>query len=117
MAQIFTNLTLNAIHAMPQGGSLVVSTGLEGDEIYVRFQDSGVGIPPEHRARIFEPFFTTKATGEGTGLGLAVCQSLISRHRGRITVDSEVGQGSTFTVWLPPAPDKESIVGGFVGRG
>jgi signal transduction histidine kinase len=112
MAQIFTNLALNAIQAMPEGGKLIVRTGIQGEELYVSFTDTGTGISPTDQNRIFEPFFTTKAAGHGTGLGLPVVKGLVARHHGRITVDSAPGRGSTFTVWLPPAmqTEKEGLV-------
>lgn len=112
MAQIFTNLATNAIQAMSQGGKLLVRTGMQGEELYVSFTDTGTGISPADQDRIFEPFFTTKSAGEGTGLGLSVVKGLVGRHHGRITVDSEPGRGSTFTVWLPPSMEtnKEGMV-------
>jgi signal transduction histidine kinase len=112
MAQICTNLTLNAIQAMSNGGTLIVSTGMHNDMLYAAFKDNGSGIPSEHLARIFEPFFTTKSAGEGTGLGLAVCRSLATQQHGRLTVESEVGKGTTFTLWLPPAPSQEGMIAG-----
>jgi len=110
MAQVFTNLTMNAIQSMPRGGKLEISTGLENDELFVRFRDTGTGIDPEDMDRIFDPFFTTKPTGHGTGLGLAVCRTLVNQHHGDVTVDSEPGRGSTFTVWLPPADVAEALL-------
>jgi signal transduction histidine kinase len=110
MAQVFTNLTMNAIQAMPRGGKLEVSTGLENNELYVRFKDTGTGIGPEDMERLFDPFFSTKPSGQGTGLGLAVCRTLVNQHHGDITVKSEPGTGSTFTVWLPPAEVKEALL-------
>jgi two-component system NtrC family sensor kinase len=110
MVQVYTNVTLNAIQAMERDGKLIVSTGMEHDELYVRFEDTGCGIPKDQLERIFEPFVTSKAATEGTGLGLAVCRSLVVRHHGRITVESEVGKGSIFTVWLPPAQLKEGMI-------
>jgi signal transduction histidine kinase len=111
MAQVVTNLTLNAVHAMPEGGTLTISTGMQDDDLYVRFADTGLGIAKDHLEQIFEPFFTTKPAGQGTGLGLAVCRSLVEQHHGYITAESEPGVGSTFTVWLPPAGMKEATVG------
>jgi len=110
MAQVFTNLTMNAIQAMPRGGKLEISTGLENNELFIRFRDTGSGITPEDMDRIFDPFYTTKPTGQGTGLGLAVCRTLVNQHHGDITVESEPGKGSTFTVWLPPAEVKEALL-------
>ncbi|HZT07489.1 MAG TPA: ATP-binding protein [Chloroflexota bacterium] len=112
MAQIVTNLTLNAIQAMPSGGTLTISTGAENGEVFFRFQDTGVGIPLSQQQRIFDAFFTTKAPGQGTGLGLAVCRTLVAQHHGRITVESEPGSGSAFTVWLPRATVEEEMVAG-----
>ena len=103
MAQVVVNLAMNAIAATPEAGTLTVTTGMLRGEVYVRFADTGAGIAPENIDRIFEPFFTTKPSPEGTGLGLAVCRSIIAQHHGRITVESKLGNGSSFTVWLPPA--------------
>lgn len=105
--QVFLNLITNALHAMPSGGTLSVSTGQIGAEVVVQLSDTGIGIPAEHLPRIFDPFFTTRPAGQGTGLGLPVSLSIIQEHGGRITVESQVGQGSTFTLWLPvPASDE-----------
>jgi PAS domain S-box-containing protein len=102
--QVFLNLITNAAQAMPKGGTLSLRTFRLGDEVAISVSDTGQGIPPEIQDRIFEPFFTTKAAGEGTGLGLAVSFGIVQEHGGRISVESRVGQGSTFTVWLPIAP-------------
>ena len=67
----------------------------------MRVRDSGAGIDPEHLTRLFDPFFTTKPVGQGTGLGLSVSYSIVGKHHGRLEVESEPGQGATFTVWLP----------------
>lgn len=102
LQQVFTNLILNACNAMPQGGTLTIATQASGqEEIFVRFGDTGHGIPQEHLPMIFDPFFTTMPVGEGTGLGLSICYSIISQHQGTIEAESQVGQGSTFTVRLP----------------
>jgi PAS domain S-box-containing protein len=102
LQQVFTNLILNACNAMPQGGTLTVSTHANGqEEILVRFGDNGHGILPEHMPMIFDPFFTTMPVGKGTGLGLSICYSIISQCQGKIDAESQVGQGSTFTVRLP----------------
>jgi two-component system NtrC family sensor kinase len=105
---VVINLIINALDAMEQGGTIVISTGISlsasdtgkrGVEIAVT--DNGCGIPPEDLDKLFEPFFTTKEVGKGTGLGLAVSYGIVQRHGGTIRVQSEVGRGSTFTVWLP----------------
>ena len=103
LEQVFLNILLNAVDAMPDGGTLHVSSCLmENDHLEVSFSDSGVGIPPEHLGRIFEPFFSTKEGG--TGLGLSISYGVIEQHGGEITVQSAIGEGTTFTVWLPVSP-------------
>jgi two-component system NtrC family sensor kinase len=99
--QVFINILLNAIEAMPQGGTLTVSSGTEDEMVVLRFTDTGVGIPKEILPKILDPFFTTKEQGKGTGLGLSVSYGIIERHRGKLEVQSEVGKGTTFTVKLP----------------
>jgi two-component system NtrC family sensor kinase len=94
-------LAENAIDAMPQGGTLLLRAQTEGAGVRVEVCDTGVGIPQENLARIFDPFFTTKEVGQGTGLGLAVCYGIVTEHGGRVTVDSVVGRGTTFTLVLP----------------
>ncbi len=101
LQQVFTNLIINAIHAMPRGGTLTVRSRMAGEALEVAFEDVGVGIEPALQRRIFEPFFTTKPVGTGTGLGLSVSYGIVKRHGGEIRVASEPGQGSVFTVVLP----------------
>ena len=116
MQQILMNLCVNARDAMPQGGTLTLSTEqIAGRELSrlgadpardyqcIRVRDTGVGIPPEVQQRIFEPFFTTKEKGSGTGLGLAVVEGIVSRHGGFIDLRSTLGQGSIFSIYLPQA--------------
>jgi two-component system NtrC family sensor kinase len=105
LAQVLLNLVLNAADAMPEGGTLYVTSEMaENGWVAASFMDTGCGIPPENLGRIFEPFFSTKEGG--TGLGLDVSRQITERHGGRISVESEVGKGSTFTVWLPMANRK-----------
>jgi len=99
--QVFINILLNAIEAMPQGGILTVSSEIEDQMVIVGFTDTGIGIPEENLPKIFDPFFTTKKQGKGTGLGLSVSYGIIERHRGKLEVKSQVGKGTTFTVKLP----------------
>jgi len=99
--QVFLNLIVNAGQAIEASGTITISTGAGLSEIWIRFEDTGCGIPKEHLNRIFEPFFTTKPVGQGTGLGLSVSYSLVRRHGGSIEVESEVGRGSRFTICLP----------------
>ncbi|BHH84890.1 ATP-binding protein [Desulforhopalus sp. 52FAK] len=99
--QIIINIGLNAIQAMPGGGDLYISCYELGGELVMQFQDTGSGIKKENLPHIFDPFFTTKDVGEGTGLGLAVTYSLVQRMNGKIIVDSEVDQGTTFKIQIP----------------
>ncbi len=99
--QVFINILLNAIEAMPKGGTLTVSSGIEDQMAAIRFADTGIGIPKENLPKILDPFFTTKKQGRGTGLGLSVSYGIIERHRGKLEVQSQVGKGTTFTVKLP----------------
>lgn len=102
LEQVFVNLILNALNAMPDGGTLTVATrSVLGGKVEIRFSDTGVGIPQENLPSIFDPFFTTQPVGKGTGLGLAISYSIIRRQYGTIEVASQVGKGSTFTVQLP----------------
>jgi two-component system NtrC family sensor kinase len=101
LQQVFINIILNALDAMPGGGELGISLARQGDAEVVRISDTGTGIKPEHRSRIFDPFFTTKGVGKGTGLGLSISYAIVKEHDGRIDVQSEVGRGSTFTITLP----------------
>ncbi len=100
LQQVFTNLILNAVDAMSKGGTLIISTQLEQDEIAIKFQDTGAGIAQANLKKLFTPFFTTKEKGKGIGLGLAVCYGIIQRHNGKIDVSSELGKGTTFTIRL-----------------
>lgn len=103
--QVVLNLLANAADAMPRGGTISVRTSLYLDrDFIIYFQDTGVGIPKEHRDKIFQPFFTTKAVGCGTGLGLPVCKRIIEHHHGSIAVTSEVGKGTLVVVKLPIQP-------------
>ena len=101
ICQVFMNLIINAIHAQPDKGSLLIRTFASGDGAHVVFMDQGPGIPKKIQKRIFEPFFTTKEVGKGTGLGLSVSFGIINKHGGRILVRSELGQGAEFEVILP----------------
>lgn len=96
-------LATNGIDAMPDGGTLTLRTVAAGNRYVIEVKDTGSGISPEHMSKIYEPFFTTKEVGKGTGLGLAVCYGIISDHGGRINVRSNVGKGTTFSIFLPIA--------------
>lgn len=106
LQQVFVNLVMNASQAM-QGCPvrvLTVATSLQGERLAITISDTGAGMGPEVLDQIFRPFFTTKPRGQGTGLGLSVCQRIVKQHLGSIQVRSEPGQGTTFTVLLPTAP-------------
>ena len=105
MEQLFLNLVLNAVQAMPRGGELVLRTRVREDGVVAEVKDSGTGIPEEIRDRIFDPFFTTREVGEGTGLGLSVSDSITAAHGGTIEVKSTLGVGTIFRVELPLPPD------------
>ncbi|MBW8011726.1 MAG: GAF domain-containing protein [Chloroflexi bacterium] len=113
MQQVFLNLMHNSIQAMPEGGAMKVQTTVEERDgkqwIMVKISDSGEGIDQEDLPRIFEPFFTTKPSGAGTGLGLSVSYGIVSDHGGYIDVESELGEGSSFMVWLPIEIESESV--------
>ena len=99
--QAIIALAANAIDAMPNGGTLVFRAVPSNNRVIIEIQDSGIGIAPENLSKVFEPFFTTKEVGKGTGLGLAVCYGIITEHGGRLAVRSNVGVGTTFTIYLP----------------
>jgi signal transduction histidine kinase len=113
LEQVLLNLLINARQAMlGKGGSLWVKAARSGsaDELKIQVIDTGPGIPEKLLPKIFQPFFTTKGTtrngeAKGTGLGLAICKEIIEHHRGRIEVESAVGKGTTFTLYLPIAKE------------
>jgi signal transduction histidine kinase len=106
--QVFMNLLTNAAQALAgrDGAKIELATERSGDGVVIRVADNGPGIPPEILPRIFDPFFTTKDVGQGTGLGLSIVHGIVERHGGSIEVDSEVGQGTVFTVTLPVEPPR-----------
>ena len=103
LQQVLVNLSLNACEAMPNGGTLLVSTACLDNQVVVEVTDTGCGIKEEHLDRIFEPFFTTKPAGKGTGLGLSVSYGIVRQHGGTLEVESREGKGTTFTITLPSA--------------
>ena len=107
--QVFLNLITNAAQALPEtGGEIKLTTRADQDGVAVEIADNGKGIPPEVLPKIFDPFFTTKEIGKGTGLGLSISFKIVEQHGGRIEVQSEVGKGTRFTVWLPQKPPAEA---------
>ena len=152
LQQVFLNLFLNAIQAMPDGGKLTVRATVQASEqaaphgagpqragqrpvsergasaaqpltsfrmedqlLRVDVSDTGVGIPPENLGKVFDPFFTTKEPGQGTGLGLSVSYGIIEKHRGRITVSSKVGEGTTFSIFLPLKAEERTLAPSVAG--
>jgi signal transduction histidine kinase len=99
--QVFMNLLVNAAQAIEERGTVTLRTGREDDRVWVEIADTGEGIPAENLKRIFDPFFTTKPVGKGTGLGLSLSYNIVAKHHGSIDVQSEVGKGTAFRVWLP----------------
>jgi signal transduction histidine kinase len=99
--QVFMNLLVNAAHAIEERGTITIRTGRQKDEVWVEIADTGKGIEVENLKKIFDPFFTTKPIGKGTGLGLSLSYGILQKHHGRIEVQSEVGRGTTFRLWLP----------------
>ena len=107
--QVLINLAVNAIQAMPDGGRLTIRTAREGSGIRLVAEDTGIGMSDEVLKNIFTPFYTTKDVGEGTGLGLSVVEGIINSHGGSITVESRLGEGTKFGVYLPlNAPPRRS---------
>jgi len=129
LMQVITNLTTNAMNYTPAGGRVTVRTGRreeqEGKEreewVFAQVRDTGMGIAPQEQEHLFERFYRGAAAqrigASGTGLGLAICKEIVGRHEGRITVESEVGKGSTFTVWLPVLNAQERTTEAFTVHG
>jgi len=108
LQQVCTNLIMNAIQAMTDGGKLTLRTSADDSQVKIEFQDTGHGISQENMRKLFTPFFTTKGKGKGVGLGLAVSYGIIQRHHGRIEVQSKEGEGTTFTIYLPLSHEEKS---------
>jgi len=110
LEQVLLALTMNAIDAMPRGGNLWLRTRAlpASSQVELQVRDDGMGIPPDIMHRIFEPFLTTKESGKGVGLGLAIAKGIVERHHGQIQVDSQLGRGTTFHIFLPVDPDRST---------
>jgi signal transduction histidine kinase len=117
MQQVFLNLLLNSLHALQAGGTIKISAAIASSgsangkerKLSIEFEDNGAGIPAEHLSQVFDPFFTTKDVGEGTGLGLSVSYGIIKGHSGEIRVDSNPGQFTRFTIFLPVEDHNDSL--------
>jgi signal transduction histidine kinase len=109
LREVLTNLVFNSVDAMPQGGTITLTTHAEGDGAVVSIRDTGMGMTPEERERCLEPFFTTKGD-HGTGLGLAVVYGIVQRHNGTIQITSEKGVGTTFSVYFPATTAVEAQI-------
>jgi two-component system NtrC family sensor kinase len=107
LQQVFMNVILNAVQAMNEKGTVTIQTRCRpaGGVVEMVFSDTGCGIPPDKIDRVFDPFFTTKSSGRGTGLGLSIAYGIVTKHGGTISIDSEVGKGSTITIRLPSMAD------------
>jgi two-component system NtrC family sensor kinase len=103
LQQVLLNLSLNACEAMPDGGTLTISTSAEDGKVLMKVTDTGCGIKKEHLEQVFEPFFSTKPVGKGTGLGLSVSYGIVRKHGGTLEVESQEGKGTTFTIALATA--------------
>jgi len=106
LQQVFINIILNALDAMPNGGRLRLELAETPAEAVIAISDSGTGIKEQHLPRIFDPFYTTKGVGKGTGLGLSISYAIVNEHEGRIEVQSEMGKGTKFTIFLPKDLDQ-----------
>jgi CheY-like chemotaxis protein len=108
LREVVTNIVFNAIEAMPEGGTITLSSQPHGNWVEVRIRDTGTGMPEEVRKRIFDPFFTTKGV-TNSGLGLSVSYGIVKRHGGEILVESEPGKGTTFVLHLPMIHKEEQV--------
>ena len=114
LEQVFTNLISNALKFTPAGGSVQVSlASAEDGGVVIEVRDTGMGIPPDEYPNLFTRFFRASNAAEaalpGTGLGLAIVQEIVHRHGGAVDIDSELGVGTTLTVWLPTSPEQAGI--------
>jgi len=109
LQQVFINIILNAIDAMPKGGRLKIELNQLNNQAIIKIEDTGTGIKDQHLPHIFDPFFTTKGSGKGTGLGLSISYAIIQEHEGYITAESKSGKGSTFTIYLPMDLEKRKL--------
>ncbi|MBN1906246.1 MAG: response regulator [Deltaproteobacteria bacterium] len=114
--QVFANILVNAAQAITEQGEISIRTSLSDENIEITISDTGCGIPKESLTKIFDPFFTTKDVGKGTGLGLNVAYNIVKKHNGKISVESEVGCGTTFTILVPVNNTDESLSASTSGK-
>jgi len=98
---VFLNILMNAVQGIDGEGRILITTRAKDGFVQISFQDNGKGITSKNLSRVFDPGFTTKGVGVGTGLGLSICYQIVQEHRGRITAESELDKGTTFTITLP----------------
>ncbi|MFQ6032274.1 MAG: sensor histidine kinase, partial [Candidatus Zixiibacteriota bacterium] len=108
--EVLTNLIFNSIEALPDGGKIMIKTKMQKNDVQISVTDNGLGMIEEVKKKVFEPFFTTKRD-KRNGLGLSVAYGIITRHNGEITVESQPGEGTTFTIKLPAKQEKLERVG------
>ena len=101
LEEVFLNIIINAMDAMPEGGALAVTTKRKGDWVVAEITDTGHGISPDHLDKVLDPFFTTKEIGKGTGLGLSICFAIMESHGGKIELESHVDKGTTVSLFFP----------------
>jgi signal transduction histidine kinase len=99
--QVWTHIILNALHSMAYKGAIMIGMRCMDNHAVIKISDFGTGIAPEHLDKIFDAFYTTRSTGEGSGMGLAIVKKIVEKHQGRIEVESKVGFGTMFSVYLP----------------
>lgn len=109
LQQVFINIILNAIDAMPKGGTLRIELAHQNNKAVIKIEDTGTGIREQHLPHIFDPFFTTKGLGKGTGLGLSISYAIIKEHEGHLAVESMRGKGSLFTIYIPMDLEKRKM--------
>jgi PAS domain S-box-containing protein len=109
LQQVFINIILNAIDAMPEGGKLRIEVAATKERVVIKIADTGAGIRKQHLVHIFDPFFTTKGIGKGTGLGLSISYAIIKEHEGHVAVESEAGKGTCFVITIPADLDQRKV--------
>lgn len=107
--QVFINMLINAAHAISEKGEITLSTRVRDEVVIIDIKDNGGGIDEANLSKLFDPFFTTKAVGKGTGLGLSISYGIVNQHCGKIEVESSLGRGTTFSIYLPVDPETSCL--------